>query len=58
MLHALHIVAGLVWNLVALRAGSDGRPMETAARKVEFAGLYWHFVDVIWVFLFPLMYLI
>jgi cytochrome c oxidase subunit 3 len=32
--------------------------METVARKSEFAGLYWHFVDVVWVFLFPLLYLI
>lgn len=57
ILHGLHIVAGLVWNGVVLRAGASA-PMETVARKAEFAGLYWHFVDVVWVFLFPLLYLI
>jgi heme/copper-type cytochrome/quinol oxidase subunit 3 len=57
ILHGLHVVAGLVWNLVVLSAGRNA-PMPTVARKAEYAGLYWHFVDVVWVFLFPLLYLI
>lgn len=57
ILHGLHIVAGLVWNGVALFASARA-PMPAVARRAEYAGLYWHFVDVVWVFLFPLLYLI
>ncbi len=57
ILHGLHIVAGLVWNGVALYSSGDA-PMPDVTRRAEYAGLYWHFVDVVWVFLFPLLYLI
>jgi heme/copper-type cytochrome/quinol oxidase subunit 3 len=57
LLHGLHIIAGLIWNGVALYASGDA-PMSAVARRAEYAGLYWHFVDVAWVFLFPLLYLI
>ncbi|MBI5200039.1 MAG: heme-copper oxidase subunit III [Elusimicrobia bacterium] len=56
-LHGLHVVAGLVWNLVVLAAPPE-LPAEKLALKAEYAGLYWHFVDVVWVFLFPLFYLV
>ena len=51
-LHALHVVAGIIIN--ALQMG--GGRFRNAAR-LEAAGLYWHFVDVVWIFLFPLVYL-
>jgi cytochrome c oxidase subunit 3 len=57
-LHALHIIAGLGvlgWLLWSVRRGLVTR--EEPAR-VEIVGLYWHFVDVVWVFLYPLLYLI
>jgi cytochrome c oxidase subunit 3 len=58
ILHGVHIVAGLVWNGVVFSSSNEGGDMARVARKAEYAGLYWHFVDVIWVFLFPLLYLI
>ncbi len=55
--HALHVIAGLIWNgLLWKRA--NGPWQSSTGHKVELAGLYWHFVDVVWVFLFPLFYLI
>jgi cytochrome c oxidase subunit 3 len=57
-LHALHVAGG-----VALLAGAGvgvarGRlPLPARAETVRLVGLYWHLVDVIWVFLFPLLYL-
>lgn len=57
ILHGLHVVVGLVWNGIVLWA-SSAAPLEKLTPRLEYAGLYWHFVDVIWVFLFPLFYLI
>ena len=56
-LHALHVIAGLIligWMLVRVR-----RRTVTPERYValEMAGLYWHLVDVVWIFLWPLLYL-
>lgn len=55
-LHALHVLAGIVVNAILLIAVLRDmlRPNE---HRVELAGLYWHFVDVVWIFLFPLLYL-
>lgn len=55
-LHGVHVVVGMAWNSLLMASREAG----TAAfpRKVEFAALYWHFVDVVWVFLFPLFYLV
>ncbi len=54
-LHALHVLGGIVVNLVLFLTVQTGG--EKQQRRVEFAGLYWHFVDVVWIFLFPLLYL-
>lgn len=57
-LHALHMVIGLgVLAAMAIMA-RRGRFSAAYSTPVEVAGLYWHFVDIIWIFLFPLLYLI
>ncbi|MEO2002703.1 MAG: heme-copper oxidase subunit III [Candidatus Poribacteria bacterium] len=53
-LHALHMVAGIVVNLVLRAHAAKGK---LTLARAEAAGLYWHFVDIVWVFLFPLLYL-
>lgn len=55
-LHGLHVVVGMIWNTLLMLSKDGGSP--GFPRKVEFAALYWHFVDVVWVFLFPLFYLV
>lgn len=55
--HALHVLGGIVFNLVVL-AKTYGRAWAEEAHRLELAGLYWHFVDIVWIFLFPLLYLL
>lgn len=57
-LHALHMIIGMglmVWLLAKAVRGQFGPHYHT---PVEIFGLYWHFVDIVWIFLFPLLYLI
>ncbi len=57
-LHGLHVILGLIviaWLLIRAIRGDFGRRYFT---PVDLGGLYWHLVDVIWIFLFPLLYLI
>ena len=55
-LHALHVLAGIVVNAVLLGVALRGH-LRPLAHRVKLAGLYWHFVDLVWIFLFPLLYL-
>ena len=57
-MHALHMVIGI--GLLALMAywTYAGRFSPEHSSPIEITGLYWHFVDIVWVFLFPLLYLI
>lgn len=56
--HALHMIIGIailgVFLIKVIRGGCDA----SQALSVELVGLYWHFVDLIWIFLFPLLYLV
>jgi cytochrome c oxidase subunit 3 len=57
-LHALHMIIGiglLTWLIVKARRGAFSAQYNT---PVDLVGLYWHFVDIVWIFLFPLLYLL
>jgi cytochrome c oxidase subunit 3 len=57
-LHGIHVVIGMtVLSVIGLRAGRGAYTSEYHV-PVELAGLYWHLVDLIWIFVFPLIYLI
>jgi cytochrome c oxidase subunit 3 len=57
-LHALHVVIGMVLISVMTRITVKNVITHDNYVKLEAAGLYWHLVDIIWIFLFPLFYLI
>lgn len=57
-LHALHVIIGLVFISIVLGFILTGSVNKDSYVKLENAGLYWHLVDLIWIFLFPLFYLI
>ena len=52
-LHGLHVVAGMA---VMAWVASSAKTAESP-RRVEYVGMYWHLVDIVWIFLFPLLYL-
>ena len=57
-LHAIHLIVGI--GLMAIMAYLSYHRWFSGggATQIEVAGLYWHFVDIVWVFLYPLLYLI
>jgi cytochrome c oxidase subunit 3 len=57
-LHALHMVIGLGIMAVMLWLSMRQPMSRVHANRIEISGLYWHFVDIVWIFLFPLLYLI
>lgn len=60
-LHGLHVLVGMiVLAILAVRAWIDHVKQKAVAdyMPVEMTGLYWHFVDIVWIFIFPLLYLV
>jgi cytochrome c oxidase subunit 3 len=57
-LHAVHMVVGIGLMAVLFVMAYQGRFTRAYHTPVEVSGLYWHFVDIVWIFLFPLLYLI
>src|SRR5437867_13129319 len=59
-LHGLHVVGGMIVNGYLLLPGAKMWTAEPQrfTNRVEVAGLYWHFVDLVWIFLFPTLYLL
>ena len=55
--HALHVLGGIIFNLVVLGWTFKPTIWQSLRHRLEYAGLYWHFVDIVWIFLFPLLYL-
>ncbi|MBF0286217.1 MAG: cytochrome c oxidase subunit 3 [SAR324 cluster bacterium] len=52
-LHALHVIGGMVIMGIISMDVKKGKELQ----RVELIGLYWHFVDIVWIFLFPLLYI-
>ncbi len=59
-LHGLHVIFGIIVNSYMLFTSRRWwqRDPERFTNRIEIAGLYWHFVDIVWIFLFPTLYLL
>mgnify|MGYP000135283017 CR=1 FL=1 len=52
-IHGLHVIIGMIIMLIIAYGANKGEELH----RVELIGLYWHFVDIVWIFLFPLLYI-
>lgn len=59
-LHGLHVIGGMIVNFYHWGPGSKlwKTEPERLIGRIEVSGLYWHFVDLVWIFLFPVLYLL
>ena len=59
-LHGIHILGGMVVMVYFLGPGAKlyKKNPEQFTNRIEYTGLYWHFVDLVWIFLFPVLYLL
>ena len=56
--HGAHVTLGIIWLLAMAIMAAKGRVGPKTALDVELLGLYWHFVDIVWIVIFTLLYLI
>lgn len=56
--HGAHVIIGVIWALFVMRGGLRGDFSSKNYAGVEIFGLYWHFVDVVWIILFTMLYLV
>lgn len=56
--HGLHVTIGVIWLLTLLFVSLRGGLKQEDSLDLEIAGLYWHFVDIVWIIIFTLVYLI
>ena len=56
--HGMHVIVGLIWLMFALLKAFRGDFTQTKNMGIEMFGLYWHFVDIVWIILFTMIYLI
>jgi heme/copper-type cytochrome/quinol oxidase subunit 3 len=56
--HGAHVTGGVIWLLILFMLAMRGQLDARDYTKVEIAGLYWHFVDIVWVAIFTIIYLI
>ena len=56
--HGAHVTVGVIWMITLWILAARNKLPATDSLKVEIAGLYWHFVDVVWIVIFTLVYLI
>lgn len=57
-LHGAHVTAGIIWLLSLWGLSMQGKLHVQHSERVEVAGLYWHFVDVVWIVIFTVVYLV
>jgi cytochrome c oxidase subunit 3/cytochrome o ubiquinol oxidase subunit 3 len=57
-LHGAHVTVGIIWLLTLWGRSVQGRLHESKHEAIEIAGLYWHFVDIVWIVIFTAIYLI
>ncbi|MCU1428085.1 MAG: heme/copper-type cytochrome/quinol oxidase, subunit 3 [Actinomycetia bacterium] len=57
-LHGAHVTVGIIWLLSLYSRSVQGKLGTEQAEAVEIAGLYWHFVDIVWIFIFTAIYLV